>query len=126
MNKKNQTSREETRLRVMRLVDEESNLSQRAIAERLGVSLGSVNYCVKALVARGWIKVDNFRRSDNKLAYAYILTPRGAAARLLQTKIFLRAKLEEYKQLKAEIIRLETEVSLDARVKGDDQLRKLE
>ena len=126
MNKKNQTSREETRLRVMRLVDEESNLSQRAIAERLGVSLGSVNYCVKALVARGWIKVDNFRRSDNKLAYAYILTPQGAAARLLQTKIFLRAKLEEYKQLKAEIIRLETEVSLDAGVKGDDQLRKLE
>ena len=122
MNKKNQTSREETRLRVMRLVDEESNLSQRAIAERLGVSLGSVNYCVKALVARGWIKVDNFRRSDNKLAYAYILTPQGAAARLLQTKIFLRAKLEEYKQLKAEIIRLETEIALGDYRENDDQL----
>jgi EPS-associated MarR family transcriptional regulator len=114
MNKKNQASREEIRLRVMRLVDGEPNLSQRAIADRLGVSLGSVNYCVKALVEKGWVKVDNFRRSDNKLAYVYILTPRGAAARLLQTKIFLNNKLEEYKELKAEIIRLEAEVALDA------------
>ena len=103
----------------MRLVDEEPNLSQRAIAERLGVSLGSVNYCLKALVQKGWVKVDNFRRSDNKLAYAYILTPQGAAARLWQTKMFLRNKLHEYNQLKVEIIRLEMEVAVDAKNEDD-------
>ena len=115
MNKKNQASREEIRLRVMRLLNEDPKMSQRLIADRLGVSLGSINYCVKALVEKGWVKVDNFRRSDNKLAYAYILTPQGVNARLLQTKSFLRNKLEEYKLLKDEIIRLETEIAF-----GDD------
>ena len=126
MNKQSSDSRDEIRLRVVRLLDEEPKLSQRAIADRLGVSLGSVNYCVKALVEKGWVKVDNFCRSDNKLAYAYILTPHGATQRLLQTRQFLHNKLEEYKQLQVEIIRLETEIALGDYGENDDQLSKSE
>jgi len=112
MNNKNQSPKEEIRLRVMRLIDEEPKLSQRAIAERLGVSLGSINYCVQALVEKSWVKVGNFRRSDNKIAYAYILTPQGVAARISHTKQFLRSKTEEYRRLKAEIALLKTELAI--------------
>ena len=126
MNKKNSDSKDDIRLRVMRLLDEDANLSQRAIADRLGVSLGSVNYCVKALVEKGWVKVDNFRRSDNKLAYAYILTPQGVSARISQTKSFLRYKLEEYTKLQAEIIRLEADVALSAQNEIDKKSPKVE
>ena len=110
--KKNQTSREETRLRVLSLLGDNAKLSQRAIAGRLGVSLGLVNYCVKALVDKGWVKVDNFRRSDNKLGYAYILTPQGVNQRLILTRQFLNYKREEYQLLQTEIINLETEIAL--------------
>ena len=101
------------RLRVMRLLDSEPKLSQREIADRLGASLGSVNYCVKALVNKGWVKVNNFRRSDNKLGYAYILTPYGVKQRAHQTREFLLRKLDEYEQLKAEIASLEAEITAD-------------
>ena len=105
--------REETRLRVLRLLTEEPKLSQRDIADRLDVSLGSVNYCLKALISTGLIKVANFRRSDNKLAYSYILTPRGAAERVLATKRFLKRKMDEYEELKIEIASLQADVTAD-------------
>jgi len=114
MNKSSDKSRQEIRLRVMRLIEDESKLSQREIADHLGVSLGSVNYCLKALVEKGWLKVNNFRRSDNKLGYAYVLTPNGVSERARQTKQFLRRKLEEYEQLKEEIASLEDEVVIDS------------
>ena len=107
MNKKGKHPREEIRLRVLRLLTEEPKLSQRDIADRLDVSLGSVNYCLKALISTGLIKVDNFRRSDNKLAYSYILTPRGAVERMLATKRFLRRKMDEFEELKVEIANLQ-------------------
>ena len=113
MNEPTQQTKEEIRLKLMRLLDEETRLSQRRIANLLGVSLGSVNYCLRALVAKGWVKVNNFRRSDNKLAYAYILTPRGVAERTALTKQFLKRKLDEYDQLKVEIALLETQMSDD-------------
>ena len=75
------------------------------------MSLGSINYCVKALAGTGLIKVNNFRRSDNKLGYAYILTPRGARERVLATKRFLQRKIEEYEQLKIEIASLEADIT---------------
>ena len=99
------------RLRVLRLLNDDPKLSQRDIAQRLGVSLGSVNYCVKALIEKGWVKVNNFRRSDNKLGYAYVLTPFGVAQRVIQSKEFLQRKIREYEQLKAEIASLEAEVT---------------
>ena len=110
MNQSTQHSREEIRLKILRLLEEDSNLSQRRIARHLDVSLGSVNYCLRALVAKGWVKVNNFRRSDNKMAYAYILTPRGVVERALLTKRFLQRKLNEYDQLKAEIAILKTQI----------------
>ena len=95
---------------MLRLLEDEPQLSQREISERLGVSLGSVNFCVKALVDKGLIKVNNFRRSDNKLAYAYVLTPHGVAERVLATRKFLLRKLEEYEQIKKEIEILKLEL----------------
>ena len=77
--------------------------SQRSLAKYFGVSLGKVNYCLKALVATGLIKANNFRRSDNKLAYAYVLTPDGLEARSRLTKAFLQRKLLEFEVLQSEI-----------------------
>ena len=110
MNKSKQISKQEVSLKVLRLLEDDPKLSQRDIADRLGVSLGSVNYCLKALIEKGWVKVNNFRRSDNKMGYAYILTPRGVSEHLIQTKDFLKRKLEEYDQLRTEIKVLEAEL----------------
>ena len=109
MKKTKNNSRADMRLRVVRLLNDDPALSQRDIAERLDVSLGSVNYFVKALIEKGWVKVNNFRRSDNKLGYAYVLTPYGAAQKIVQSKQFLQRKINEYEQLKAEIASLEAD-----------------
>lgn len=77
--------------------------SQRELAERLGVSVGKLNYCLRAAIERGWVKVSNFQRSDNKLAYAYLLTPSGAAAKLRLTRAFLAQKEREFEFLRRQI-----------------------
>ena len=77
--------------------------TQRDLASALGISLGGVNYCLKALVDKGFVKVANFRRSDNKLGYAYVLTPGGMAERALLTGRFLQRKIREYEVIRAEI-----------------------
>src|SRR6185369_6897882 len=79
--------------------------SQRRLASRMGVSVGKVNYCIRALVDKGWVKANNFRRSDNKLAYAYLLTPSGIEAKARLTRSFLKRKLIEFEQLQSEIER---------------------
>ena len=85
--------------------------SQRNLAEHFGVSLGKVNYCLRALVDKGLVKASNFKRSDNKLAYAYVLTPAGIEEKSRLTKAFLQRKLVEFKALQQEIevLRLEVE-----------------
>lgn len=85
--------------------------NQRVLADRLGVSVGKVNYCLKAVVDRGWVKVNNFRRADNKLAYAYLLTPSGMRAKMQLTRAFLARKELEFEQLRHEIATLRHEVS---------------
>lgn len=85
-------------------------MSQRDLARDLGVSLGGVNYCVNALIDQGSIKVENFRASDNKIRYAYILTPEGLAEKGRLTARFLKRKMREYEALKAEIEGLKNEV----------------
>ena len=85
--------REDAHFRVLRLIESQPHLSQREIARALGVSLGAVNYCLNALIAKGHVKVNNFRASDNKLRYAYLLTPRGASERARLTGRFLQRKL---------------------------------
>ena len=101
---------EERDLQAMRLLENNPNLSQRELAEALGVSLGATNYCLKALVDKGWVKLENFQRNPNKLGYLYILTPQGLSAKTALTARFLKRKLAEYESLKAEIEALQAEV----------------
>jgi len=88
---------------------QEPAASQRGLAERFGVSLGKVNYCLRALVDKGLVKASNFRRSDNKLAYAYVLTPAGIEEKSRLTKAFLQRKLVEFEVLQREIAALRQE-----------------
>jgi len=103
--------RDEVQLQVLRRLHESPEVSQRRLAKELGVSLGSVNHCFKALVGKGWVKVQNFGRSPNKLGYVYLLTPSGVAEKSALTAQFLRRKLEEYEALRREIEELKAEVS---------------
>ena len=84
--------------------------SQRGLAAHLGISVGKLNYCLRALVDKGWIKVSNFRRSDNKWAYAYLLTSSGALAKIQLTREFLARKEKEFEQLRHDISALQNEV----------------
>jgi EPS-associated MarR family transcriptional regulator len=94
---------EDTYFRVMRILQENPDLTQRELAEKLGISVGGLNYCLKALMKKGLVKMQNFRQSKNKFGYVYVLTPRGLAERAALTNRFLRRKMEEYDALKAEI-----------------------
>lgn len=94
----------------MRAIEANPQASQREIADALGISLGSVNYCLRALVDVGFVKVNNFRAADNKLRYAYLLTPRGVREKARLTGAFLQRKMREYEALRAEIEALEREV----------------
>ena len=95
---------------LLRHIGEQQNTNQRALAERMGVSVGKVNYCLKAVIERGWVKVNNFRRADNKWAYAYLLTPTGVSAKLRLARAFLDRKELEFEQLQLEIAALRQEV----------------
>lgn len=101
---------EDTNYRVMRLLEENPDLTQRELAERLGVSVGGLNYCLKALMEKGWIKMQNFSHSKNKFGYVYLLTPVGIAEKAALTSRFLMRKMEEYETLKAEIAALKAEI----------------
>lgn len=94
----------------MRLLQDNPDLTQRELAEKLGVSVGGLNYCLKALMEKGWIKMHNFSQSKNKFGYAYILTPQGLGEKARLTSSFLRRKMQEYEALKAEIETLKAEV----------------
>ena len=106
----NTGTRDELRLRVLRALEANPELSQRQLASELGVSLGGVNYALKALVERGFVKADNFRKSGNKVAYLYVLTPQGVAEKASLATAFLGRKLEEYEVLTQEIEALKGEV----------------
>ena len=103
-------NREKLRFEVMRAIEAQPEKSQREIARELGVSLGGVNYAMKALVERGLVKVKNFGRSDNKLGYVYVLTPQGIRQKSELAASFLSRKLEEYDVLRQEIEALRIEV----------------
>jgi len=95
--------------RLFKLISDKPEISQRELASELGLSLGKTNYCLKAVTARGLVKVDNFRRSDNKRAYAYMLTPLGVEEKSRMTLAFLHYKMEEYERLHREIEELKIE-----------------
>jgi EPS-associated MarR family transcriptional regulator len=94
---------EDTYFRVMRLLEENPDLTQRELAEKLGISVGGLNYCLKALMEKGLVKMKNFANSKNKFGYVYVLTPTGMAEKAAITQRFLKRKMEEYESLKAEI-----------------------
>lgn len=102
---------EQRQLDAMRLLETKPEMTQRELAEALGVSLGAANYCLKALVKKGWVKLENFQSNPNKLGYLYLLTPMGVAAKTRLTARFLQRKLYEYEALKTEIEMLRTEMS---------------
>lgn len=106
---------EEAHLKLLRLLESNPRMGQRDLADALGISLGKANYCLKALLDRGFIKMQNFRDSDSKRAYAYLLTPAGIAARAEMTLRFLKVKMAEYESLKEEIRALEQEAVLQSR-----------
>ena len=101
---------EERQLRVMRLLENNPEMTQRELARALNISLGAANFCLKALADKGWIKIDNFKNNPNKLGYLYLLTPEGIAAKTKLTMRFLKRKLIEYDELKSEIETLEKEL----------------
>ena len=105
MNKKINNSEEE--LEILRQIEENPNLTQRQIADHLGLSLGKINYLIKALLEKGVVKVDNFKRSDNKRGYLYLLTPEGVERKRKLTLLFIQRKSEEFDKLKAELSRTE-------------------
>ena len=105
---------DEMRYRLLKRLEEDPNVSQRELAEALDISLGKANYCLRALIARGWVKAKNFTNNPNKRPYAYFLTPRGFEEKARVTVRFLKRKMEEYEALEKEIEELRYEAT-----KGD-------
>ena len=101
---------EDTNFRLMHLLNDNPHLSQRQMAKALGLSFGGVNYCLNALIEKGLVKIHNFSQNQNKFGYAYLLTPRGISEKAVLTGSFLKRKLHEYDELKAEIRALKLEM----------------
>ena len=101
---------EERQLKVMRLLENDPEMTQRELAGALGISLGSANFCLKALVDKGWIKIDNLKKNPSKLSCLYLVTPEGIGAKAKLTMRFLKRKRIEYDELKTEIEGLEKEL----------------
>lgn len=116
----------ELQFRVLRLLESNPHLSQRELSKSLGVSLGGVNYCLNALVAKGSIKIQNFRNNQNKWVYAYLLTPQGLAEKTALTGAFLKRKMQEYQELKVEIESLSREAASQKAIKtAEDEIEVL-
>ncbi|PKN05244.1 MAG: MarR family EPS-associated transcriptional regulator [Deltaproteobacteria bacterium HGW-Deltaproteobacteria-9] len=98
-------------LKLLREIEQTSETTQRELSSRLGISLGKINFLLKSLIDKGHIKVDNFKKSNNKSAYLYYLTPKGAEEKAKITYRFLWRKMQEYENLEQEIQRLKHEVS---------------
>jgi len=111
---------EDTHFRIMRILQENPDLTQRELAEKLGMSVGGLNYCLNALIDKGLVKMQNFSSSKNKFKYVYLLTPMGIAEKVDLTTRFLSRKMEEYDALKFEIEALKSEVEAP----GQDKTQK--
>jgi EPS-associated MarR family transcriptional regulator len=105
---------DEYRYRILKLLEADPHASQRRIADELGISLGRVNFCLRALTEKGLVKVNNFRSNANKRAYLYLLTPRGIEEKAVVTARFLKRKLDEYEALKREVEQLQREAAKPA------------
>ena len=115
---------EEIAYKVIKIIESNPEISQRQLAGSLGISLGKTNYCIKALVEKGIIKVRNFKNSHKKLAYTYLLTPKGINEKAKITYRFLKKRLAEYKQLHEEIEELRAEVQRLKTIDGANIMQK--
>jgi EPS-associated MarR family transcriptional regulator len=95
----------------MRILHDSPNITQRELAKKLGLSVSGLNYCLKALIDKGWVKIQNFSNNKNKLGYAYLLTPAGIVQKASLTGRFLQRKMQEYEALKQEIQQMNQEVN---------------
>lgn len=102
---------DEYRYKILKLIEAQPEISQRELAQALGISLGKANFCLKALIDVGFLKATNFRNSKNKLAYMYLLTPSGIEEKASITVRFLKYKIEQYEALKAELAELRHEAA---------------
>ncbi len=114
------SNQNDLRFRILRLLENNPQMSHRQIAQELGVSAGAVNYCINALIEKGFVKVRNFRENDNKLRYLYLLTPEGMSAKLALAHEFLVRKALEYQALRHELDTLVSELD-DLDYKPDGQ-----
>ena len=96
----------ETHLKILKLIQSNPQISQRQLAQELGVSVGKINYCVQALITKGWVKAGNFKRSANKMSYLYLLTPAGIDEKTKLTASFLKRKIAEHEKITQEIEQL--------------------
>lgn len=122
MASRREEQQEDVRLRVMRLINGNPELSSRQVADRVGISNGSAYYVLTALVEKGFVKLENFKNNPRKGQYAYLLTPKGVREKSLLTHRFIERKRQEYDDLRAEIELLEREAGLayDPVIKGRD------
>ena len=110
MNKQAKTQHEDTHFRVMNLIHKNPDITQRELAKKAGISLGSMHYCVKALIKKGWVKAGNFKRNPDKSVYLYLLTPEGLSQKSKLAFVFLQRKKLEYDALKLAIKNLSKEL----------------
>ena len=111
---------DDLKYQLLHQLEQDPEASQRAIAKHLGISLGKTNYCLRAVIDKGWVKARNFRNSQKKTAYMYMLTPKGVSAKARITKRFLNRKIAEYQQLEQEIRNLRNEVEGKAKTPAPD------
>jgi EPS-associated MarR family transcriptional regulator len=105
-------SKKQNQYQILKSLEQDSRSTQRQLSSNLGVSLGKVNYCIKSLIEKGFIKVNNFRNNKNKIQYSYLLTPKGIEEKAKLTLDFIRIKTQEYDALKQEIEALKKEAKL--------------
>lgn len=111
--------KDEIAYKLLKLIEAEPHLTQRDIAQRMGVSLGKTNYCLKALIDKGFIKLQNFYNNKKKSSYIYFLTPNGIEEKADVTYRFLQRKLKEYEDIKVEIKSLKSETTLERKTGGE-------
>jgi len=120
MTTRRQTANDDTLFWTLKVLRENPGVSQRTLAKEVGINVSSINFCLKALAEKGWIKLDNFSKNPDKLGYAYLLTPTGVAEKAALTRRFLQRKMAEYEKLKAEIEALQSEPLLDPQTENKE------
>jgi len=99
---------QQSKYQLLKSLEQDANLTQRQLSEELGISLGKVNYCLKSLIQKGFVKINNFKNSNHKLQYSYLLTPTGIEEKTKLTIEFLKVKTKEYEALKEEMERIKS------------------